>query len=82
MVKIERGQHRELYVLVALLRTDLINFSFCHPKEPVKVSDLLPPEHGGAALAAAPQRGRLTAKTRGEIANSFRRMMDALAENR
>lgn len=48
----------ERRVLVAMLQRDLINFSFCRPKEPVRLEDLLPAGLLGAR-ARAP-RTRLT----------------------
>jgi len=68
----ERKEREDLR-RIALLRMDLINFSFCRPKKPITLGDLLPGEID-AAEAEPVRRHRMTRKLRQEIANSFRSM--------
>lgn len=42
--------------LLAILRRDLINFSFCRPKKPVELDQLLPPRGEERETSAAPDR--------------------------
>lgn len=72
MRKIWLGERADLARMVAVLRTDIINFSMCRPKEPVKLSDLFS-EPGKAP--ENPGKKRMTAKAREEIAGSWRRFM-------
>jgi hypothetical protein len=56
-----------------VLRTDLINFSFCRPKKPVTLKDLLPDDEvgrGGQVSTAKPRR--MTAKRRTAMAETLR----------
>lgn len=61
--------------LVALLRTDVINFSMGRPKDPVKVTDLLPAWRSQRSAGAGRGPVRLDKEGRREIADSFRRAM-------
>jgi hypothetical protein len=63
-------KEREDLRRIALLRMDVINFSFCRPKKPITLSDLLPGE--AQTQRAEPSRPRMTRKLRQEIANSWR----------
>ncbi len=80
LLRAQRLRDRHLYMLVAQMRADLINFSFCHPKKLVKLDDLLPPIDGDPqAQRLQPQRRRLTAKRRAEIVEGCRAWMRARA---
>jgi hypothetical protein len=64
-----RGQ-RETHTMLALLRLDVINFSYRAPKDRITLDDLLP-----ADLDEMPvKRPRLTQKRRQQIADGFRRL--------
>ena len=55
---------RETQTMLALLRKDIINFSMGHPKRPVTLEDLLPPEpgrHQGAPRRMSPKRRQAVA---------------------
>jgi hypothetical protein len=71
-------QRHESLTVAALLRRDVINYSFCRPKEPVKLDDLLPPLPKRRRSSGA--RGRLGRKQREEIAHGFRRFFAAQNE--
>jgi hypothetical protein len=62
---------RETHTLVALLRTDIINFSQIHPRERILLDDLLPPENDDRP-STLPRR--LSAKRRQRIADGIRAM--------
>ena len=77
------GARRHEWTLLALLRHDIINFSFCRPKEPVKLEDLLP---GEGALARAPVAGhgrpaRMTRTRRRTVAEGCRAIFGAMVDN-
>jgi hypothetical protein len=59
---------RDMLVLAATVRRDIINFSMCHPKRPVALEDLLPSEPGTGARR--PKRRR-----RAAIAENIRSAM-------
>jgi hypothetical protein len=63
-----RGQ-RETHTLLALLRLDVINFSYRAPRERITLDDLLPPDADEQPV----KRPRLTEKRRQYIAEGFRR---------
>jgi hypothetical protein len=70
-----RDRDSELQIMIGALRADLINYSFCRPKEPVRVADLMPwlsrklPRRAGA-----PTGRKLNARLRRDIASSVRRL--------
>ena len=59
--------------MLALLRMDLINFSMRGPKEPVRLSDLLPREAECEVAASALRR--MSAKRRRAVADKIRAVM-------
>jgi len=63
--------------MLALLRCDLINFSMCHPKEPVKLEDLLPPEN---EERTPHKRRRMTANRRRALADQLRGFFESQVE--
>ena len=65
---------REAQTMLALLRTDIINFSMNRPKRLVRVEDLLPPEPG--ERRAAPRR--MSPKRRQAVANRIRSVFGPL----
>lgn len=79
MLREWRGERRYQMEALALVRRDLINFSFCRPKEPVSVDDLLPPDEEAPA-ATRPRRYRMTAGKRQEIVGGVRRLFESLRE--
>jgi hypothetical protein len=65
------GHERESYTMLALLRLDVINFSYRAPKDRITLDDLLPPE---IEPAEPVKRARMTAKRRAMIADGIRRL--------
>jgi hypothetical protein len=72
-MEVQRAKDREMQIQVALLRRDLINFSFCRPKKEVKLEQLLPPDLDTGT--ARPKR--MTAKRRAAVADRIREAMGA-----
>jgi len=75
LVEQERLRSRELQALFALLRRDVINFSMCHPKKAVELSDLLPSEIG----VRQPSPARMSPKRRAAVAEKLRVAMGMFA---
>jgi hypothetical protein len=60
------AREREQHTMLALLRLDVINFSYRAPRDRITLDDLLPPE--------PVKRPRLTAKRQQQIADGVRRL--------
>ncbi len=73
------NEQREWHLVLALLRRDVINFSMRSPQKPVELEDIAPwtVTH---RQGSAPRGLRMTKERRREIADSFRRTMQALME--
>lgn len=68
MLRADNWKRRERAIQFALLRREIINFSFCHPKKAVELDDLLP-DWGNKRRAREPRgkRKRMTAKRRAAL---------------
>ena len=72
LVKVECDRQRELRIPTAVLRRDLINFSFCRPKKEVSLEDLLPGEDWTVSSGVPTgKRRRMTAKRRAALAETL-----------
>jgi hypothetical protein len=70
----QKQESRRLAEQIALLRADLINFSMGHPKDVVKLADLLPwaKEDAAPGPQSRERKRRMPARKRDEIAQSWR----------
>jgi hypothetical protein len=70
LVKRRERDAQEQEFLTAQLTAAVVNFSMCHPKEPVSPRDFMPSEFGKPARK--PKRVRITKKLKRELALSVR----------
>lgn len=73
MLRVDNAKRRAVDLQFAMLRREMINFSFCRPKKPVELKDLLP-DWDVKASARAPRgkRKRMTAKRRAAMCEMMR----------
>jgi hypothetical protein len=69
-----RQQQRDL----AVLRMDVINFSICRPKRLVQLEDLLGEPDAAKVAVSSVRPRKLNKRMRMEIANGWRRQMNAM----
>lgn len=70
-------EQRKQQAMLALLRVDIINFSYRAPRDRITLDDLLPPDDSDET--PTPKRPRLTAKRRQLIADGFRALFASSA---
>lgn len=79
LLKRKKVAAEETELLFGQLTAAVINFSMCHPKEPIKIADCMPSRIGKPSGRGTTDHYRkLDKKMRQEIADSVRRTMQAL----